>query len=165
MNDWTTIGEIISSLPPVLITVLASAAVIIFIVGFGRRGLNFIKYGFGGIGMEETMEKRFDRLDERFDKVDERLDKVDGRLDKVDGRLDRMDERLDKMDERFDKVDERLDGMETDMGNLRTELTGIKTNHFGHLKGFLSELTSILLDKDVINNADRARLDNQLREM
>ncbi|MCL2609645.1 MAG: hypothetical protein FWD94_07075, partial [Treponema sp.] len=70
-----------------------------------------------------------------------------------------------KMDERFDKVDERLDGMETDMGNLRTELTGIKTNHFGHLKGFLSELTSILLDKDVINNADRARLDNQLREM
>jgi len=117
--------------------VLIVAAVVIFIVGFTRRGLNFVKYGFGKIGMDETLEKRFDRLDERFDKMD--------------GRLDRMDE--------------RLDGLESDIGNLRTELSTVKTNHFGHLKGFLTELTSILLDKDVINNTDKARLDNQLRNM
>jgi len=28
-----------------------------------------------------------------------------------------------------------------------------------------SELTSILLDKDILNNTDKARLDNQLRDM
>jgi len=48
---------------------------------------------------------------------------------------------------------------------FRAELATIKTNHFGHLKGFLTELTSILLDKEVINNTDKARLDNQLRDM
>jgi len=41
----------------------------------------------------------------------------------------------------------------------------IETNHFGHLKDFLTELTSILLDKGVINNAEKTRLDNQLRGM
>jgi len=40
----------------------------------------------------------------------------------------------------------------------------IETNNFGHLKNFLSELTSILLDKNIINNTDKARLDNQLRD-
>jgi hypothetical protein len=56
-----------------------------------------------------------------------------------------------------------------EIGNLRTEfhteLETIKVNHFGHLKNFLCELTSILLDKNVINNTDKARLDNQLRDM
>jgi hypothetical protein len=48
---------------------------------------------------------------------------------------------------------------------FRTDLETIKVNHFGHLKEFLTELTSILLDKDIINNQDKARLDNKLRGM
>ena len=144
MDGWATFGTVIDKLPPILATMLITGIVVIFAIGFTRRGLNFVKYGFGKMGMDQTMEARFDRLDER--------------LDKVDMRLDRVDERLDKIDKRFDRV-------EADIGNLHTELQTVKTNHFGHLKGFLTELTSILLDKEVINNTDKARLDNQLRNM
>ena len=65
---------------------------------------------------------------------------------------------------------------QTEVGNLsvkidelraefKTELATIKDNHFGHLKDFLSELTGILVDKNIINNTDKARLDNHLRGM
>jgi hypothetical protein len=56
-----------------------------------------------------------------------------------------------KFDERFSQID--------------TRIAAIETNHFGHLKEFLTELTSILLDKNIINNTDKARLDNKLRGM
>jgi hypothetical protein len=56
----------------------------------------------------------------------------------------------------------KIDDLRTE---FHTELEAIKTNHFGHLKNFLGELTSILLDKNIINNTDKARLDNQLRDM
>ena len=62
------------------------------------------------------------------------------------------------LEKRFDELGERI-------GRLHNELEIIKTNHFGHLKGFLTELTGILLDKEIINNAEKARLDNQLRNM
>jgi predicted PurR-regulated permease PerM len=58
--------------------------------------------------------------------------------------------------EDINRIDVRLDGMDT-------RIAAIETNHFGHLKEFLTELTSILLDKDIINNQDKARLDNKLR--
>jgi hypothetical protein len=64
----------------------------------------------------------------------------------------------DSLEKRFDAIDKRFDKMEV-------ELETIKSNHFGHLKNFLTELTSILLDKGVINNENKARLDNQLRGM
>jgi hypothetical protein len=64
----------------------------------------------------------------------------------------------DTLEKRFDKLEARIDG-------LHVELETIKTNHFGHLKNYLTELTSILLDKGVINNENKARLDNQLRGM
>jgi hypothetical protein len=62
------------------------------------------------------------------------------------------------LEKRFDRIEERLDGVDS-------RIAAIETNHFGHLKDFLTELTSILLDKDVINNYDKARLDNRLRDM
>ena len=55
------------------------------------------------------------------------------------------------LEKRFDRLEEKI------------EL--IETNHFGHLKDFLTELTSILQDKDIINNAEKTRLDNHLRGM
>jgi len=100
---------------------------VMFIIGFARRGMNFIKYGFGKIGMDETLEKRFDSMEAKFD------------------------DRFSRIDKRFSQIDARIGAIET--------------NHFGHLKNFLTELIGILLDRDVINNADKARLDNQLRGM
>jgi hypothetical protein len=64
--------------------------------------------------------------------------------------------------EDINKLDAKLD---SEIGGLRTELEAIKVNHFGYLKDFLTGLTSVLLDKDVINNQDKARLDNKLRGM
>jgi hypothetical protein len=69
------------------------------------------------------------------------------------------------LEKRFDDLGARIDGLHTEIDGLHTELETIKVNHFGHLKNFLTELTSILLDKSVINNENKARLDNQLRGM
>ncbi|GHV88565.1 hypothetical protein AGMMS50267_09250 [Spirochaetia bacterium] len=105
-------------------------AAVIFIVGFSKRGINFIKYGFGQTTLDSSLEKRFDDLTAT----------IKGLADKVANIKD-------------------------DMSNLDAKIVAIETNHFGHLKNFLTELTSILLDKDVINNTDKARLDNELRGM
>ena len=119
MTVWDALYSIITSLPPivmVLILLAVLAAVIIFIAGFSKHGLNFIKYGFKQTALDRSLEKRFDELG-------------------------------------------------TQINGLHTELNLIKTNHFGHLKDFLTELTSILVDKNIINNSEKTRLDNRLREM
>jgi hypothetical protein len=41
----------------------------------------------------------------------------------------------------------------------------IETNHFGHLKNYLGILNGVLLDKEIIDNETKARLDNELRGM
>ena len=69
---------------------------------------------------------------------------------------------ISNLSAKISEVNTKIDGLQTE---FRTELATIKTNHFGHLKGFLTELTSILLDKEILNNTDKARLDNQLRDM
>jgi hypothetical protein len=71
----------------------------------------------------------------------------------------------EKIDGLRDEVRGEISGLRGEIGGLRTELETIKVNHFGRLKNFLTELTSILLDKGIINNENRARLDNQLRDM
>ena len=55
--------------------------------------------------------------------------------------------------------------LEKRFDRLEAKIEAIEVNHFGHLKNFLSELTSILLDKKIINNTEKTRLDNQLRDM
>jgi hypothetical protein len=116
MTGWDILNNAIGVLPPIAGVLLLIAAGIVFIVGFSRYGVNFIKYGFKQTALDSSLEKHFDRLEERLDGMDARI-------------------------------------------------AAIETNHFGHLKDFLSELTSILVDKGVITNQDRARLDNQLRGM
>jgi hypothetical protein len=123
MTGWDVLNNIINGFPPValaLLLVAAVAAAIIFVIGFARHGVNFIKYGFKQTVLDSALEKHFDKLEAKFDA-------------------------------RFAKIDARI--------------AAIEINHFGHLKDFLTELTSVLLDKGVINNQDKARLDNKLRGM
>ena len=120
MTGWDVLDRIMTNFSPILATALLIAAAVIFIVGFSRRGMNFIKYGFGKIGLDETLEKRLDSLEAKFD----------ARFERIDGRI-----------------------------------FAIETRHFGYLKDFLTELTSILVDKNILNNTDKARLDNHLRGM
>ncbi|MDR0569434.1 MAG: hypothetical protein LBG87_09555 [Spirochaetaceae bacterium] len=70
---------------------------------------------------------------------------------------------------RFDALEQSINGlrteMQTEISGLRTEIDTIKNNHFAHLKNYLTVLDGILLDKNVISNQDKARLDNELRGM
>jgi len=138
MTGWDVFDKFINGFPPIAATALLLVAAVIFIVGFSRHGFNFLKYGF--------MQKEVDDLSKKIDGLSAEFKTEIGNL----------------------RTDLRTE-FHTEIGNLRTEfhseLETIKVNHFGHLKNFLCELTSILLDKNVINNTDKARLDNQLRDM
>jgi hypothetical protein len=57
----------------------------------------------------------------------------------------------DSLEKRFDKLEARIESIET--------------NHFGHLKNYLGILNGVLLDKQIIDNETKARLDNELRGM
>jgi hypothetical protein len=131
MTAWDVLDKVISSFPPLvmaLILVAVLAAVVIFIVGFSKYGINFFKYGFKQTVVNDLLEKLATKED-----------------------ISRIDARFVKLEAKFVKLEAKMEAIEV--------------NHFGHLKDFLTELTSILLDKNVINNQDKARLDNKLRGM
>ena len=48
---------------------------------------------------------------------------------------------------------------------LESKIEAIETNHFGHLKNYLGILNGVFLDKQIIDNETKARLDNELRGM
>jgi len=48
---------------------------------------------------------------------------------------------------------------------LESKIEAIETNHFGRLKNYLSILNGVHLDKQIIDNETKARLDNELRGM
>lgn len=140
MSLWDVLYNIINSIPSVAISFLLVVTVIagvVFVVGFSRHGVDFIKHGFRQIALDSSLEKRFDELTEKMASKDD---------------IGRLESRLDAK-------------LDNEIGSLRAELQTIKVNHFGHLKDFLGELTSILLDKNIINNENKARLDNHLRGM
>jgi len=130
MTGWDVLDKLINIFPPIAAAILLVAATVVFIVGFSRHGVNFLKYGFN--------QKEADDLSHKIDGLAENIRNLDVCL--------------------TEKINDLRD-------EFHTELEAIKVNHFGHLKNFLGELTSILLDKNIINNTDKARLDNQLRDM
>ena len=153
MTGWDVVITVISQFPPVTIALLLTAtvaAVVIGIVGFSRHGLDFIKHGF-----------QQNRLGELLTKLATKED-IDGLRSEFKADINKLETKLET---RFEKVETKIEGMETRFEKMETELATIKVNHFGHLKNFLTELTSILLDKNIINNENKARLDNQLRGM
>jgi hypothetical protein len=126
MTGWDVLNNVVGGFPFVVTALFLIAALIalgIFIAGFSKYGVDFVKHGFKQKGISDLAAK---------------IDGLDSHLaEKITGLRD----------------------------EFKTELEAIKINHFGHLKNFLGELTGILLDKGVINNQDKARLDNQLRGM
>jgi hypothetical protein len=112
MTGWDIMDKFMGSFPPiamVLMLIAVLAAAVIFIVGFSKHGLNFLKYGFKQIALDSTLEKRFDKLE--------------------------------------------------------SQIEATETNHFGHLKNYLGILNGVHLDKQIIDNETKARLDNELRGM
>jgi hypothetical protein len=152
MTGWDVLNNTIAVFPPVAAVLLLIAAGTVFIVGFARYGTNFIKCGFAQTTLGASLEKRFDDFEtkqgKRFDDFEARQEK---RFDEFETRLDGFETRLDGFEGRLDKIENRLDRIEV--------------NHFGHLKNYLGVLNGILLDKGVIDNESKARLDNELHGM
>ena len=55
--------------------------------------------------------------------------------------------------------------LEKRFDKLEAKIEAIEVNHFGHLKNYLGIVNGILLDKQIIDNETKARLDNELRGM
>jgi hypothetical protein len=127
MTGWDVLNNIMNVFPPIAMILLVFAAGVVFIVGFSRYGINFIKYSFKQTALDASLEKRFDDLGAR-----------------IDG------------------LHNEICGLRTE---FKTELDMIKGNHFGHLKNYLGILNGVLLDKKIIDNETKARLDNELRSM
>ena len=141
MTGWDVLDRVVGTFPPIAVALLLVAvlvAAVIFIVGFTRHGLDFLKDGIKQVSLGDSLEKRLESFEARLS------DKIAALETKFDNRFSQLDNRITALDGR---------------------ITVIETNHFGHLKGFLSELTGILLDKSIINNAEKARLDHQLGGM
>ena len=142
MTGWNILNAILNSFSPVVATVMLIVTGVLFLIGFYRHGLDFLKHGMSQNYLNDLLAK----LATKEDIAELKGDIAELRSD-------------------MDGLRTEMDGLRTEMDGFRGELDTIKVNHFGHLKNFLTELTSILVDKGIINNENKARLDNQLRGM
>jgi predicted PurR-regulated permease PerM len=172
-----------------LFLIAALSALVIFIVGFSRHGIDFVKHGFMQKGISDLAEK-IDSLDSRLSEkisnldsqlsekisnldsqLSEKMSNLDSQLSEKMSNLDfQLSEKINNLDfqlsEKINNLDSRLSEKISGLrGEFKNDLELIRVNHFGHLKDFLTELTSILLDKGIINNQDKARLDYKLGGM
>jgi hypothetical protein len=124
MTAWDVLNNVVTGFPYVitaLFSLAALAGVVLFIAGFTRHGIDFVKHGFNQHFNEDLLSKLATKDD-------------------------------------IAKLDAEISG-------VKSELAFIKANHFGHLKNYLGVLNGILLDKGIIDNEGRARLDSELRGM
>jgi len=73
-----------------------------------------------------------------------------------------LEKRFDDMEAKFDDMEAKIDAR---FAQTDAKILAIETNHFGHLKNYLGILNGVLLDKKIIDNETKARLDNELRGM
>ncbi|MDR2518284.1 MAG: hypothetical protein LBD13_02595 [Spirochaetaceae bacterium] len=199
MTVWDILDKIISASPPILAITLCAAGGIVFVIGFSRHGMDFVKHGFKQTALDSSLlsiERRFDTFEAKFDtrfgemdnkmnarfadmdnKINVRFAEMDNKIAALDNKMNvrfvEMDNKMDvrfvemdnKMNARFVEMDNKIAGMDTKMDGFSAELAAIKSNHFGHLKNYLGILNGVLLDKQIIDNETRARLDNELRDM
>ena len=180
MTGWNVLDSIIKAFPPLVAGMFFVTAGVIFAIGFFRYGVNFVKYGFKQMVLDSSIEKRFDDLGASINGLrTEMRSEISGVRSDMDGLRTELRSEISGVRSDMDGLRSDMDGLRSDMDNLRSDMDGlrsevdgvrtelgmIKDNHFGHLKNFLTELTSIMLDKTIISNQDKARLDNQLRGM
>jgi prefoldin subunit 5 len=174
MTGWDFLNSILGFFPPIVAGSLLAAAGGVLIHGFNRHGMNFIKYGLKQTSIDESLEKRFDELGKSFEKrCDELGESLGKRINELATTQTAQNESLEKrinelsttQTAQSESLGNRIDELSTRIDGLHTELDTIKVNHFGHLKNYLSVLDGILLDKNIISNQEKARLDNELRGM
>jgi hypothetical protein len=70
MTGWDVLDTFIKAFPPTAATLLLVVAGIIFIIGFSRHGMNFIKYGFKQVALDRSLEERFDKLEAKIESIE-----------------------------------------------------------------------------------------------
>jgi hypothetical protein len=73
MTGRDIMDKFMGSFPPIammLMLIAVLTAAVIFIVGFSKHGLNFLKYGFKQIALDSTLEKRFDKLESQIEAIE-----------------------------------------------------------------------------------------------
>jgi hypothetical protein len=193
VTAWEFLNNSIHAFPPVAFSLLLAvilAAAVVCVVGFARHGVNFLKYGFKQLVLDSSLEKRFDDLNARFDGIHDEIGGIHNEIGDlrneiggmhneigdlrneiggIHGEIGDLRNEIGGIHGEIDNIHGKIDRMgrefRTELGDLRGELKTIKVNHFGHLKSYLGVLNGILLDKGVIDNESKARLDNELRDM
>ena len=185
MTGWDILYNFVNQFPPIafsLVLIAAITAMIICIIGFSRYGMDFIRHGFRQNLLSELLDKLATREEISKLATKEEIAKLATKeeiaklatkeeLAKLATKEElaklATKEELAKLATREDinKLETEINNMDTRMGNMETELAAIKVNHFGHLKNFLTELTSILMDKHILTSENKTRLDNHLRGM
>ncbi|MDR1149622.1 MAG: hypothetical protein LBK66_13420 [Spirochaetaceae bacterium] len=224
MTGWDILDKAMNNFPPIvaaLILLAVLGALVIFIVGFSRHGVNFVKYGFKQNVVNDIFEKLatkedikrlelstkedinrlelstkeeinrlelstkedINRLDAKIEEVNrlglstkedikrlelstkEDINRLDAKIEEINRFELSTKEDIKRLDVKIEEINRLELAAKEDINSLDAKIDVIETNHFGHLKNFLTELTSILLDKNIINNQDKARLDNKLSGM
>jgi len=137
VTGWDVLDRLIGSFPPIAMTLLLISALAAVVIFI----VGFSKHGSGFLKYGFKQVALSSSLEKRFDNLEA------------------------KIDERFSRIDERFSGIDDRLSRLDTRITAIETNHFGHLKNYLGILNGVLLDRDIIDNQTKARLDNELRGM
>jgi hypothetical protein len=172
MTAWDFFNNVINAFPPVAFALLlaaALAAVVVFITGFAKHGVNFLKYGFKQMVLNASLEKRFDDLDAQIGGLHSEMGGLHNDIGGLRSEIGGLHNDIGDLRSEIGGLHNDIGGLHSEIDGLRcefkTELQTIKVNHFGHLKKYLTVLNGILLDKNVIDNESKARLDNELDGM
>jgi Skp family chaperone for outer membrane proteins len=145
---------------------------VIFVVGFSRHGMDFIRHGFKQNNFDELIAKLATKEDIAELRAEVKTEiaelRTELKTEIADLRAEVKEEIANLRREFRGEMNEfrtEMNGFRDELNGFRGELENIKVNHFGHLKNFLTELTSILVDRNIITNENKARLDNHLRGM
>ncbi|MDR0684370.1 MAG: hypothetical protein LBF83_04515 [Spirochaetaceae bacterium] len=152
MTAWDMLNNIVNGFPYIVTALFSLAAltgVVLFIAGFTRRGVDFIKHGF-------SQNFGYDLLSKLATKDD---------IAKLDSEISGMKTEISGIKTEISGMKTEISGIKIEIDGIKSELAFIKVNHFGHLKNYLGVLNGILLDRGVIDNEGRARLDNEIRCM
>lgn len=142
MSIWDFLAN---HFPPLALTLTGIAATVVILIGFSRHGMDFIKHGFIQVRLSDSLESRLDNLAVQMNDVESKLTvQINGIRSELNG------------------VKTEVNGIRSELNIVKTELDDIKNNHFVHLKKYLGVLNGILLNKQIIDNKDRALLDNEL---
>jgi hypothetical protein len=158
MTIWEYLSRIQQNLPLFLITPTFVTAVVLFFVGFCKRGVRFFTFGFGDlpkIPLDVATKDDIGRIEARLGAD---IERIEARLGADIGRLEA------KLDADIGRLEARL---ETDIGRLEAkieaDIINLKVNDFAHLTNFLLRLCAILQDQGIISNDQSESLKQTLK--